>query len=206
MENKFKFQDKVSSGKYHPENTLRYDYTKKYGYITGNINHTKNAHGIKEITIFYKDYEGIQLLKNANKITIIKPYRRNKIIDEKIKRRINKLNKINKNVDIIEEEEIKYGGGGGLIQLIAYGRQDSHIVEKPKITHFKTQYVKTTNCKLDEIVETNNYKVKSTITEKICQHQSDNYKTKRKSTKKIYQCKRNNKINKNANKFRNSGR
>ena len=186
MNNKFKFKNKVSNGINQSEDKLRYDYTKKYGHITGNINHEKNVHGTKEITIFYKDYEGIQLLKNVTNIIIITPHYTNKIIDDKITRRINKLKKINKNVDITNEHEIFYGCGG-LMSLIAYGNQDHHFTDKPNITHYKANYSRQANFEQKEIVVTNNSKIKREI-------------------KKIYRQQRNNKINKNANKFRNSGR
>lgn len=71
----------------------------------------KNAHEIKSVTIFENHCEGLELLKNVEKITIIK-------------RNINKVNKkiekkINGQVYIVFENEIFFVGG--FMQLITLG-------------------------------------------------------------------------------------
>jgi hypothetical protein len=139
----FRFKNVLHGHVRVSEEILKEDYENKYDNLsTTNLRYIKNIHGIKNITVFDNSYEGVELLKNAVKITIITAiyhYANNKMI-----RRITKLKKINPNVCIKFEDEICYngGGGGGLMQLIAFGNQSVPTPEKSNITFFKPSHKK----------------------------------------------------------------
>jgi hypothetical protein len=84
------------------ENKIK-KYEEIHEKISENLKYIKNIHEIKSVTIFEYYYEGLELLKNAEKITIIlqmtkidEHYKHNK----KMTNRIKKLQKINTQVDI----------------------------------------------------------------------------------------------------------
>ena len=163
------FKDVVCYGKTRDENELKERYYKKYPDLTGGLKYIKNLREIKYVTIFENNYEGFELLKNTKQIIIIIKYNRNMQIKKMMDRRINKLKKINKKVNIITEVEIGFDGGG-LQSLIAYGEM------------YRTK----------ALVEINPRKIKKSKNE-------DNNKYTQKNSEK-------NKIKKNANNFKYSGR
>ena len=184
-DNKIIFKNIISSRCHVSEKTLKNDYEKKYENIVENLKYIRDVHGIKNITFFEKNYEGFELLKNAHKVTIIVGNK--DIVNKRIVRRINKLRQINKKVNVNIEEEIRYGGGGGgLLQLIAYGNQDIYLRDDAKITYFKVKHNRQ-------------YKQNTSVT---------NISKINKNTNKINKTNnfRKNKINKNANKMQHRGR